>query len=239
MASANRNGTGGPTGRGRRPGPGVYRRRRLAAVLVLLVVAALAVGGAAVAGLFGGQGDATEPGGSTSSVTAPPYSAGRTPPSAGAAPSTASASPRTTPAPSPNATTTGSPSSGRCPSAAVTVAAATDKGTYGPGENPVLSLVIRNGGTTACTANVGSSQMEFVLTRGGERVFSSVDCQGSPKDLDRTLQPGGEERATLEWTRNRTVPGCAGGGEEPPSGSYVLTTRLGAGSSAPVTFTLR
>ena len=119
------------------------------------------------------------------------------------------------------------------------VVAGTDERTYSPEENPVLSLVIRNGGTTACVVNVGTSQMEFVLTRGAERVFSSIDCQESSEDLDRVIEPGGEERATFEWARNRTVPGCTVVEDEPAKGSYTLTTRLGARSSAPVTFTLQ
>ncbi len=119
------------------------------------------------------------------------------------------------------------------------VGAETDERTYSPEEKPVLSLVIRNGGTTACAVNVGTSQMEFVLTRGAERVFSSIDCQESSEDLDRVIEPGGEERATFEWARNRTVPGCTVVEEELAEGSYTLTTRLGARSSAPVTFTLQ
>ncbi|WP_043442879.1 hypothetical protein [Arthrobacter sp. L77] len=234
-------GTGPTGGGGRRPSPGVYRRRRLAVtILALLVVAALAVGGAVAAGLFGRQDTADGPpaAGPTTSPTGPAYSASRTPPSASASPS---AAPSSAPAsPRASATADGSPSaSDRCDPADVVVVADTDERTYAPGEPPVLSLVIRNGGTAACTVNVGTSQMEFVLTHGAERVFSSVDCQESSEDLDRVIGPGGEERATFEWTRNRTVPGCTVVEEEPAEGSYTLTTRLGARSSAPVTFTLQ
>ncbi len=119
------------------------------------------------------------------------------------------------------------------------VVAETDERTYSPEETPVLSLVIRNGGTTPCTVNVGTSQMEFVLTRGDDRVFSSIDCQESSEDLDRVIEPDGEERATFEWARNSTVPGCTVVEEEPVEGTYTLTTRLGTRSSDPVTFTLQ
>lgn len=226
-------GTGGPTGGGRRPSPTVYRRRRLAVtILVLVVVATLAVGAAAVAGLFGRQGTAGEPSpAGPASPTAPTDPASRTPSTAGATPSPAASSA--------TATAGASPSSDRCDPGAVVVVAETDERTYSPGQTPVLSLIIRNGGTTACTVNVGTSQMEFVLTRGAERVFSSADCQESAEDLDHVIGPGDEERATFEWARNRTVPGCTVVEEEPAEGTYTLTTRLGATSSAPVTFVLQ
>lgn len=201
----------------------MYRRRRLAvAVLGLLVLAALAVGGAAMAGLLGGQDGAGDP--SAAASTSPGLSAGRTPPTPSAAPTSTGAGPS---------------SSGKCDPASVVVVAATDERTYSPDETPVLSLVIRNKGAAPCTVNVGTSQMEFVLTRGDDRVFSSVDCQESSEDLDRVIEPKGEERATFEWARNRTVPGCTVVDGEPGAGEYTLTTRLGARSSAPVTFTLR
>jgi hypothetical protein len=118
------------------------------------------------------------------------------------------------------------------------VSAETDRQNYGPGEDPVLSLVVRNEGPEACTVNVGTSQMEFVLTSDEERVFSSTDCQHDSQDLERTIEPGGEERATFEWSRKRTVPGCTVE-EDPGAGTYALTTRLGARSSSPVSFTLQ
>lgn len=109
----------------------------------------------------------------------------------------------------------------------------------GPGDVPVLSLVVRNEGTAACTVNVGTSQMEFVLTSAVDRMFSSIDCQQASQDLERIIEPGGEERATFEWSRNRTLPGCTVVEEKPATGSYALITRLGARSSSPVWFTLQ
>lgn len=225
----------------------MYRRRRLAVIiLVLLVMAALAVVGVVMTGMSGRGADAATGGAGTPSTTSAPTGTAASP---GPAPS--SAGPTTTPssrapsstapsdaAPSPSATTTlPSPSSDGC-AAAVVIAAETDRQTYGPAENPVLSLVVRNTGERACTVNVGTSQMEFVLTRDHERVFSSIDCQHASQDLERTIAPGGEERATFEWDRNRTGPGCTLMEEEPGSGPYTLTTRLGARSSSPVGFTL-
>ena len=81
--------------------------------------------------------------------------------------------------------------------------------------------------------------MEFVLTLDDERVFSSAHCQDGAEDLELVIEPDGEERATFEWDRNRTAPGCdALDDDEAAEGTYTLITRLGARSSSPVTFTL-
>jgi hypothetical protein len=209
----------------------------VAFVLALLTVAALAVGASFLTGVLGGgepdvavagQESATAPAGPTAvpTPTAKPTTAPTADPTAEP---TASASASTAaPTPSPAGCTD-----------AVVVSAETDQPTYAAGEEPVLSLVVRNEGGEACEVNLGTSQMEFVLTRDDERIFSSVDCQADSQDLERTLEAGGEERATFDWARNRTVPECTVVEEEPEPGEYTLTTRLGARSSTPVEFTLQ
>lgn len=119
------------------------------------------------------------------------------------------------------------------------VEAGTDRPSYGPDDTVLLSLVVRNEGDTACTANVGTSQMEFLVTRGDERVFSSIDCQQASQDLERTIEPGADQRAEFEWSRNRSMPGCTPVEEEPGAGQYTVTTKLGLRSSSPVDFTLQ
>lgn len=216
-------------------------------ILALLVIAVLVVGGVALAGMLGRGTDGAAVRSPAAEASAGPATED---PAPTASPAPASTAPRATPSatasssttpqasPSPTATATAAPSSETC-GRAVAVAAETDKQSYEPGENPVLSLVVRNGGDMPCTVNVGTSQMEFVLTSADERVFSSTDCQQASQDLERTIGPGGEERATFEWSRDRSVPGCTVVDEAPGAGSYTLTTRLGARSSAPVEFDLR
>ncbi|MUK01168.1 hypothetical protein GM708_03995 [Vibrio cholerae] len=238
MASTGDHGTGRRAGGTRRPSAAVYRRRRLAVtVLALLVVAALAVGGAALAGLFGRGPDASAGGPTVAAAT--PGVPSEAPSEPGSVPSAAaSSSPPGSAAASSGPTADPGPTAGGCATDVVLVAE-TDREAYAADEDPVLSLVVRNEGGEPCTVNVGTSQMEFVLTSDGERVFSSTDCQQASQDLERTVEPGGEERATFQWTRNRTVPGCTVVEESPGAGEYTLTTRLGARSSTPVGFTLR
>ncbi|WP_082471156.1 hypothetical protein [Arthrobacter sp. Leaf234] len=232
---------------GRRASPAVYRRRRLAfLILAVLVVAVLAIGGMALAGTLGRTDDAAA-GASTSPEA--PTAAAMTPGAATPAPS--AAAPSAPPTAGPTATPTATPSadptaaspeptpSDACDAARVVVSAETDRESYGSGESPVLALVVRNEGEEPCTVNVGTSQMAFEITSGGERIFSTTDCQQGSQDLERTIAPGGEERATFEWARNRTVPGCTVVDEEPGAGDYTLITRLGARSSQSVEFTLQ
>jgi hypothetical protein len=212
-------------------------------VLALLVVAALAVGAVVLTGLFDRDPDPAA--GASPDPVASPTTTATGPdavPSPTAATSAPGATPSSSPAPTPATTPTSQPSASAagdaCATAAVVIRAETDKESYGPDELPVLDLVVRNEGEIPCVVNVGTSQMEFVLTLDDERVFSSTDCQDGSQDLERTLAPDGEERASFEWARNRTVPGCTAVDGDPAGGTYTLVTRLGGRSSSPVTFTL-
>ncbi len=242
-------GSSGRTGSRRRASPAVYRRRRLAVTLLaLLVVVALAVGAVAIAGVLGRGADANAGGSPMPEATATPEPvspAETTPPtpapSASATPSpspTATRSPSPTPSPSASASAKPSASSKACDPDDVVVEAETDRQSYAPDDIVMLALVVRNTGDTPCAANVGTSQMEFLVTSGDERVFSSIDCQQASQDLELTIEPGADQRAEFEWSRNRSMPGCTAVKEEPGAGEYTVITKLGVRSSSPVDFTL-
>jgi hypothetical protein len=122
----------------------------------------------------------------------------------------------------------------------VTVAAATDKPAYGAEEKPLLTMTITNGGTAPCEVNVGTSQMEYVVMSGSDRIFSSKDCQAGSEDLVKTIQPGKGETANFPWQRNRTLEGCAAIDAKPGTGGayYTFEARLGNKSSAKAVFQL-
>jgi len=204
----------------------VYRRRRLAAGGALLLAIVLVVSGFALAGAFRGgsqQASSTQPS-STDSASA--ASAGA--PSA-SAPATPSASPTPTVAPTPT-----------CNQNLVTVTAATDKPSYGPGENPLLTLKVTNGGTVPCEVNIGTSQMEFLVTSGADRIFSSKDCQASSEDLVKVIAPGASETANFPWGRNRSADGCKAVAAAPGGGGayYIFTAKLGSRASPKAVFQL-
>ncbi|MGO4236249.1 hypothetical protein [Pseudarthrobacter sp. YAF2] len=207
----------------RKPSPAVYRRRRLVAGGALLLVIALVVGGFALAAAFKGgsqQASSTQP----SSVD----------PAASPAPS---ATPSATPSAPPSPTAAATPT---CNQNLVTVTASTDKAAYGPGENPMLTLKVTNGGTVPCEINMGTSQMEFLVTSGSDRIFSSKDCQASSEDLEKVLAPGASETANFPWGRNRSADGCKAVAAAPGGGGayYIFTAKLGSRASPKAVFQL-
>ena len=203
---------------GRPPLTRVYRRRRLVASLVLLVVIAVAFGGfvAVSNAISGGQAPGQPSGAGSAPVGQPTASASGSP-----APTDSSASP--------------TPSSGDgCEQNLVTVTAATDKQGYAAGEKPLLTLKVTNNNKVPCEVNIGTSQMEYMITSGSDRIFSSKDCQAEGTDLMKTIAPGKSETANFPWQRNRTVQGCEPVDAKPGADGayYVFTARLANKTSA-------
>lgn len=193
----------------------VYRRRRIVAgALGLLVITALVVGGFFVAGLFGAnaQGDAQGGTAGTSSTVQAKQPA-----------------------------KVGTPPSAVCDEAGIKVSASLDKESYAAEELPVMTLQVTNSGKAHCDINVGTSQMEFVITSGDDIIFNSKFCQTEPTDLVKNLAPGASEKANMVWNLNRTAPDCAKVVSKPGRGgaTYVLVATLGKWSSQKVPFTLQ
>lgn len=184
-----------------------------------MMVAALVFGGFAAAGAFSGSSS------QVSSTDAP--AGGPTDGPADAAPSANPTTPTTPPTPT-------------CNQNLVTVSASTDKAAYGPDENPLLSLKVTNGGTMPCEVNIGTSQMEFLVTSGADRIFSSRDCQAKSEDLVKTIAPGASETANFPWARNRTLEGCQPIEAKPGAGGayYIFTAKLGSRASPKAVFQL-
>ncbi|MFE4541651.1 hypothetical protein [Arthrobacter sp. NPDC056727] len=207
----------------RKTSPAVYRRRRLFAGVALLLVLGLIAGGVAtMSSLLGGAQQAS----SAQDSTQDPSTEG-----------TGTAQPGATPSATPTATPSASPT---CDQKLVTVKAATNKTSYAADEKPVLSLTVTNGGKLPCKVNIGTSQMDFLVTSGSDRVFSSADCQAASTDLVKTIAPGKSETANFPWPRNRSVQGCekVPDGAVAGSGYYVFIAKLGAKVSAPTVFQL-
>ncbi|MBG0739898.1 hypothetical protein IV500_10920 [Paeniglutamicibacter antarcticus] len=245
----NRHGSGtGRTSPGRnspgRPSPRVIFRRRRAAVaaallvLIVIVVAALAVvsflrprtdhsGSAASSS---GAGASVSPQATASSTAGPETTA----PDATESARATSTVPAGSASPTPTAVAA-------CAVDAVTVTAGTDAVVYTAGQNPVLTLKVTNRSKSPCTVNVGTNQMEFLISSGDDRVFSSKDCQEDGADLFKTIAPGASESANFPWTRVRSSAGCAAVTATPGAGGayYSLTATLGPWTSPKVSFELQ
>lgn len=184
------------------------------------MVVAMVFAGFAAAGAFSGNAEQVSSTDGATDPAAPP----------GVSPSATSSS-AATPDPTPTPT---------CDQNLVTVSASTDKAAYGPGENPLLSLKVTNGGKMPCEVNIGTSQMEFLVTSGTDRIFSSRDCQAKSDDLVKTIEPGASETANFPWPRNRSVEGCQPIEAKPGAGGayYVFTAKLGSKASPKAVFQL-
>ncbi|MFD1213863.1 hypothetical protein ACFQ36_17645, partial [Arthrobacter sp. GCM10027362] len=126
-----------------------------------------------------------------------------------------------------------------CEESKVVLRASTDQPAYDPGSNPLLVMEVANEGKFPCELNVGTNAMEFVVTSGTDRIFSSKDCEVDPTELLLTIQPGRSERAQFTWQRNRSAPGCTLVEANTQPGTYVLVTRLEDRTSNKAVFELR
>ncbi|MCU1518289.1 MAG: hypothetical protein JWQ75_3010 [Pseudarthrobacter sp.] len=197
----------------------MYRRRRLFVGAALLMVLAMVFGGFAAAGAFSGNSD------QVSATGNPTESPGNSAPAA---------APSATPSSAPT------PTQPTCNQNLITVSASTDKAAYGPDEKPLLTMKVTNGGTVACEVNIGTSQMDFVVTSGPDRIFSSRDCQAKSEDLLKVIEPGASETANFPWARNRTLEGCEPIEAKPGAGGayYIFTAKLGSRASPKAVFQL-
>lgn len=200
-----------------RPSAQVYRRRRLALLVAVVVVVGLLVwAGIGIASLL-------RPGDPGASGTGPV---------AGGS-SDASGKPTTKPASEPSVEPTG------CLEGDITIIASTADSTHGPAENPVLVMTIKNEGKFDCPVNVGTSQQEFAVMSGKDRIFATSDCVQDPTDTEITIEPGASETARFTWTKVRSAPGCKAVTAKPRPGWYGFTAKLGDLTSDTTQFELK
>ena len=219
-----------------RPSPAVYRRRRMVALVLLIAVLALLVWGvAAIVGLF--RGEPAAAGQAAPSVSAPasqPEPAAADPAAVPSATASAGEAGKTG-----EATTASSDGTAACTEADIAVAASTSRKSYAAAQTPVLVMTITNVGSSACRLNVGTSQQDFSVSSGSDRIYSSSDCLADPTDVDITMKAGSSETARFTWERRRSAPGCKAVSAKPRPGTYVLTVKLGEATSGKVPFVLK
>lgn len=203
-------------------------------ILMILILGVLGVGvwTAVVAAGSVAQSPALQSTGAASAPGADPSPVATS--TAGADPSASSAASVAGASATPTATPTPV-----CDQHLITVSASTDKASYAPTEKPVFTLKVTNGNPMPCEVNVGTTQMEFLVVSGTDRVFSSKDCQASAQDLPKTIAAGASETANFPWDRVRSTEGCKAVTTQPRPGIYVMTASLGPVTSSKAVFELK
>ncbi|MCW2543045.1 MAG: hypothetical protein JWM40_597 [Frankiales bacterium] len=123
-----------------------------------------------------------------------------------------------------------------CPDSAIKAEASTSESTYAIGSKPKLTLVISNTSSTACTRDMGSGAVEFIVFSGEDRVWSSDDCGSSTGASVVTLAPGARKEVTFTWAGKRSKPACAGSHEAAKPGTYRVVGRAGTLTSSGAVF---
>ena len=199
-----------------RPSAKVYRRRRLAVLVAgLLVIGLLVWAGIALASALRPKAEPDTPAQAAASSSAP-------------------VEPKST---APAEESKAGPAV--CAEGEVSVVATTEQATHGPSQNPLLIMTIKNTGTSECIVNVGTSQQEFTVMSGSDRIFSTADCLADPSDMEITMKPGGSESARFTWERVRSAPGCKVVNAKPRPGWYGFTAKLGNVTSEKAGFELK
>lgn len=110
----------------------------------------------------------------------------------------------------------------KCAKSVLAVSLKADQRVYGSKAKPQLFLGVKNTGSTACLADLGSKALSFIVVSGKDRIWSSDDCQGKGTSDVRLLKPGQMLWARSVWAKVRSQPGCPKGLPEAKPGTYLL-----------------
>lgn len=212
--------------------PAVYWRRRV--VLLLVVLAALFVLGR----VFGGGAAAEQAADPPPGTETDPFADLLLSPS----PTDRSAMPTVRASPSVSVLPSASPSRTvvtACRPAAVQVTVRTDARSYASETRPKFMLEFGNVSRSACRYDVGPKALELIVNSGGDRIWSSDDCNSSTQSRIATLAPGKRRGVAVVWARDRSAPGCPDDRPNARPGTYVVTARVGAARSPGAVFVLR
>lgn len=207
--------------------PEIYWRRRLLAIGALIVALALVIWLALML-LRSGGGDKDPKAAAATSTSAKAAGSTTVDPSGSQVPASGTV----------NSTAGGVPAP--CPDQSLAVKVTVGQPTYKAGDQPVITIVLTNISTAACSRDMGSGlQQVWVQSLDGQRkLWSNTDCdQGGPADV-RTLNGGQQAAFTLTWSGTTSQPGCAGDRVPVPAGGYAVVAQFGSVRSAPETFNI-
>ncbi len=113
----------------------------------------------------------------------------------------------------------------------ISISPVTDKGEYGSGQQPMISMSIVNDGAVACVMDVGTDMQVYEITSGTELYWKSTDCQVEKTPQKVALEPGTPQTTTpIPWDRTRSSESTCKSDRPPVTAggaSYHLTVHLG------------
>lgn len=125
-----------------------------------------------------------------------------------------------------------------CDASHLGVTLTSDARTYGPDQNPVLSLAVTNTSEQTCTVDVGSGNAVVTVMSGADRIWSSADCATDVPERLLLLDPGAADTSTVAWARERSDAECTAGLPAPRAGTYTAQATLLGIESATAVFDL-
>jgi hypothetical protein len=111
---------------------------------------------------------------------------------------------------------------------------------YGPGQDPVFNVILRNQGSGNCRLDVSGKGVVVTVTSvdTNTQVWSTANCNTSHQDL-RVLGPGDGYTGPVQWSRVQSRSNCALTPQPAGAGSYAVTAMVSGVTAASVQFTLQ
>jgi hypothetical protein len=218
--------------------PSVYWRRRfafLASVVALVFLIVLTVR------VLTSDSSST-PAASGTSRTPPTHSHSHSRssprPSTSASSSSHSASASTSKS-SPSGSTSSSVAPKQCTASQLSLSAASNRSSYSVGEQPVLSIVVKDVASVPCVQDLADPQIILRVYNGESRVWGSHDCKIEPGTNDQTLMAGSSVRVSIVWSGLSSQPSNCNNRQRAGAGTYTLYASLSGREGTAAQFTIR
>lgn len=159
-----------------------------------------------------------------------------------------SARPAPSPSPSPTVarTATARPAPARprrpgqpCERKELVLSLRTQQEVYQGSARPSFVYTLVNTGSVMCTADVGPRAIEFRITSGKDRIWSTADCVSGTGEQVERLERGVPYVRSVSWDRRRSGASCAGTRAAALPGTYVAVVDSGTVRSRKTVFHLR
>ena len=113
------------------------------------------------------------------------------------------------------------------------VSVSVDQQSYAAGQNPQITAHVGSTSQSPCTVNLGTSNVNYVITSGPAQVFDSRTCQGPGTAQETVIKPGETVTTAMTWDRQMTVYGCGEASLPAQTGYYWVTATVNGVSSEP------